>query len=224
MSRVAVSGWTRRTLVVLVSFSILTPSLVLPVAHAQQPATLQGVILDPSGRPASGFKVLFKDVVSGAEYTSAASGAAGEYSLQVPVGARYQLVSALAPDGTRLPIQAGVPLPVRAPGVYRRDVQFQLAGGAQVVEQTPPTQQATPTQPPTETAAKTPPPAKAGPVTKPAPTSQARVEEKKKKRGMVPWWKTPGGVIGIILGAGAILAIAAGGGGGGGGNASPSNP
>jgi hypothetical protein len=208
-------------LVVLVSFSILTPSLVLPVAHAQQPATLQGVILDPSGRPAAGFKVLFKDVVSGTEYTSAASGASGEYSLQVPVGARYQLVSALAPDGTRLPIQAGVPLPVRAPGVYRRDVQFQLAGGAQVVEQNPPVQQATPTQPPTETAAKTPPPAKPGPVTKPAPTSQARVEEKK-KRGMIPWWKTPGGVIGIILGAGAILAIAAGGGGG--ENASPSTP
>ncbi|MBZ5638476.1 MAG: carboxypeptidase-like regulatory domain-containing protein [Acidobacteriia bacterium] len=220
MSRFAVSGWTRRALVVLVSFSILVPSLVLPVAHAQQTATLQGVILDPSGRPAPGFKVVYKDVVSGTEYTSATSTAAGEYSLQVPIGSRYQLVNAVAPDGTRLPIQAGAPLPVRAGGVYRRDVQFQLAGGAQVVEQKPPAPEAAPPTPPppTVTAAKTPPPAKPGPVTKPAPASQARTGAKK------PWWKTTGGVIGIILGAGAIAAAAAGGGGGGGGTSSPSNP
>lgn len=207
MSRVAVSGWHRRTLVAVLSISLLAPSLVLPVAHAQQPATLQGVILDPTGRPAPGFKVVYKDVVSGTEFTSSASNAAGEYTLQVPVGARYQLTSALAPDGTRLPIQAGAPLPVRAAGVYRRDVQFQMQG-AQVTE--PPKPQTPPPKPPT------PPTAKPQPVTPPSPPSQARPGEAK------PWWKKPGGVIGIVLGAGALAAIL--GGGGGGGTTSRSTP
>jgi len=206
MSRVAVSGWVRRTLVTVLSVSLLAPSLVLPLAHAQQPASLQGVILDPTGRPAPGFKVVYKDVVSGTEFTSSPSNAAGEYTLQVPVGARYQLTSALAPDGTRLPIQAGAPLPVRAAGVYRRDVQFQLQG-AQVTE--PPKPPAA--QPPT------PPPPKPKAVTPPPPPSQARPREEAK-----PWWKKPGGVIGIILGVGVAAALI--GGGGGGGGASPSHP
>jgi hypothetical protein len=186
MYRFAASRRFGRILVVLVSLSIVMPSFLLPVAHAQESATLQGVILDPSGRPAPGFKVVCKDVVSGTEYTSTASGTTGEYVLQVPVGARYQLVNALAPDGTRLTIQAGVPLPVHAPGVYRRDVQFQLEGGAQVVDGAAPAQ-------PTETAATAPPPP----------------EERKDKA--VPWWKTTGGIIGIVLGGGALIAIVAGG-------------
>jgi hypothetical protein len=203
MSRVAVSGWLRRTLVAVLSISLLAPSLVLSVAHAQQPATLQGVILDPTGRPAPGFKVVYKDVVSGTEFTSSASNAAGEYTLQVPVGARYQLTNALAPDGTRLPIQAGAPLPVRAAGVYRRDVQFQLQG-AQVTEPAKPAE-AQPT---------TPAPTKPQPATPPAPATQARPGEKK------PWWKTPGGVIGIILGVGGAAALFS----GGNDNNSPSHP
>ncbi len=208
MRRFAGSGWSRRALVAVLSFSLLAPTLALPVAYAQQTATLQGVILDPTGRPTPGFKVVYKDVVSGTEYTSAASNAAGEYSLQVPVGSRYLLTTALAPDGTRLPIQAGSPLPVRAAGVYRRDVQFQLQG-AQATE---------PTAPPTTTAQATPPPSAPKPATPPAPPTESGKGEKK------PWWKTTGGIIGIILGAGAVAAIAAGGGGGGGGTASPSNP
>jgi hypothetical protein len=213
MKRVAMSGWIRRTLVAVLGFSLLAPSLLMPVAHAQQSATLQGVILDPTGRPTPGFKVVYKDVVSGTEYTSSPSNAAGEYSLQVPTGARYQLTASLAPDGTRLPIQAGSPLPVRTSGVYRRDVQFQLQG-AQGVEPKPP---ATGSQPPTPTVSK-PPVGKPAPVTPPPPPS----DDKHKKKA-VPWWKTTGGVIGIILGAGAVLALAAGGGGGG-GSSSPSNP
>ncbi len=205
MRRFAGGGWFRRTLVAVLSFTLIAPTLALPVAFAQQTATLQGVILDPSGRPTPGFKVVYKDVVSGTEYTSSASNAAGEYSLQVPVGSRYLLTTALAPDATRLPIQAGSPLPVRAAGTYRRDVQFQLQGAQATEPQTPPeTAKTAATQP------------KPKPATPPAPPSQARPGAKK------PWWKTTGGIIGIVLGAGAVAAIAAGGGGG--GTNSPSNP
>ncbi len=207
MRRFAGSGWIRSTLVAVLSFSLLAPSLAVSVAYAQQTATLQGVILDPSGRPTPGFKVVFKDVVSGTEYTSSASSAAGEYSLQVPVGSRYLLTTALAPDGTRLPIQAGSPLPLRAAGVYRRDVQFQMQG-AQATE--PTAAAAAPT-----TAAAAPAPSQPKPVSAPAPASQAGAAEKK------PWWKTTGGIIGIILGAGAVAALAAG---GGSSSSTPSSP
>ncbi len=212
MSRVPVGWWTRRMLVRVLSLSLLTPSLLLPVATAQQTATLQGVILDPSGRPAPAFKVVFKDAVSGAEYTSSASNAAGEYSLQVPTGSRYQLIRAVASDGTSLPVQAGAPLPIRAAGVYRRDVQFQLVGGAKVPEEraAPKIEQPKPPAKPAVTAAKPQP----KPASKPAPPSQARASAKK------PWWKTPGGVVGIVLGAGAVVAVAA----GGSSSTSPSNP
>jgi hypothetical protein len=37
-----------------------------------------------------------------------------------------------------------------------------------------------------------------------------------------PWWKTPGGVIGIVLGVGGLAALLAGGGDD--GTSSPSNP
>jgi hypothetical protein len=198
----------------VLSLSLLAPSLLLPIASAQQTAALQGVILDPSGRPAPAFKVVFKDVVTGTEYTSSASNAAGEYSLQVPTGSRYQLIRAVASDGTSLPVQAGAPLPIRAAGVYRRDVQFQLVGGAKVPEKTvaPKVEEPKPPPKPPVTTAKPQP----KPASKPAPASQARVSAKK------PWWKTPGGVVGIVLGAGAVVAVAAGGGGG--SSSSPSNP
>ncbi len=209
MRRFEGSGWIRRTLVAVLSLALLAPTLAMPVAYAQQSATLQGVILDPTGRPTPGFKVVFKDVVSGTEYTSSASNAAGEYSLQVPVGSRFLLTTALAPDGTRLPIQAGSPLPVRAAGVYRRDVQFQLQG-AQATEPTP---AAPPAEPPKAAAE----PSKPTPATPPAPATQAPAPGAKK-----PWWKTTGGVIGIVLGAGALAALAAGGGSS--GSSSPSNP
>ena len=221
MSRAAGSRWAQRTTVALLALSLLFPASLLPVALAQQPATLQGVILDPTGRPAANFKVVFKDVVTGTEYTSTASNAAGEYSLQVPTGARYQLTSAMAPDGTRLPIQAGSPLPVRTPGTYRRDVQFQEVG-ARAVEPPAETKAA---EKPKPTVAEKPKPKpepevaqKPKPATKAAPASQARSIAKK------PWWKTTGGVIGIVVGSVAVLGIALSGGGSSSTPASPSNP
>lgn len=50
-----------------------------------------------------------------------------------------------------------------------------------------------------------------------APTA----EPKKARKSGVPWWKTPGGIVGIVVGVGAAAAIAAG---GGGGQASPFTP
>jgi hypothetical protein len=182
----------RCALIAVVILSLMTPQLVFPLAKAQEAATLQGVLFDPSGRPAPGFKIVFKDVVSGIEYTSSPSGVTGEYSIQVPVGARYQPVGALAPDGTRLPIGSSAPLPIRVASVYRRDVQFLATGGDHPVENTPPT---------------------ASPEKRASTSPQASRHKK-------PWWKTTPGIVGIVVGAGAVAAAVS----GGSGNASPSRP
>ncbi len=189
MNRAIVTGWSGKALVAALSLALLATTSTLPVSWAQSTANLLGGILDPSGKPAGGFRVVFKDVVSGKEYTSPVANAQGEYSLQVPAGSRYQLIAAVAPDGTRLPVQQIAPLPVRVPGSYRLDVQFQQAAPA-VAAATPPP-------------APTPAPAAAAKPAKPATTTAAA--EKK------PWWKKPGPWVGIVLGAGAIAAAAGGG-------------
>ncbi len=118
----------RRHCAVLMSLILIGSSSVVPLCLAQeQQATLKGAILDPAGKPAAGFRAVFKDVSTGAEYTSPASNSAGEYEIPVPAGTRYQLVAAVAPDGTRFPVQQMAPLPVRVAGAYRLDVQFQSA-------------------------------------------------------------------------------------------------
>jgi hypothetical protein len=179
-----------------------------PALFAQAPtATFAGVILTPSGLPAAGFKAVFRDVVTNQVYMSSPTDAAGNYSVQVPVGSRYKLDNVVADDGvTKLPVQDVPPVAVRTPGTNRLNVRF--------------TQGPAPATPPPVAATK--------PAPKPAPTDTARTvsappkKEEKNKKGGAPWYKRPGPIVGIVLGSAAVVALAVGGGGGGG--STPASP
>ncbi len=98
-------------------------------ASAQETATVYGSVLDPDGRPATGFEVVFKDATSGQEQVSPAT-SNGEYRLRLPAGDRYQVVAVVAPDGIRLTVLPFAPLAFRAGRTYRVDVQFQRTPAA----------------------------------------------------------------------------------------------
>jgi len=201
MSQANVGRW-RDPLAALLVVGVVSVSMGLP-AMAEQTATFAGGLLDPDGKPAAGFHVVMRDVVSGKMYTSAVSDASGQYTMSVPVGGRYKLEGVLAPDGTRLPVQDGPPLSVRSAGNNRLDVRFTAAA-------TSPRMAPEPAKP-----APAAPKAPATSTTKaPERTPPARIETKK------PWWKTSGGVIGIVAGVAVVAAVAS----GVGDNASPSQP
>ena len=198
-------------------------------AYAQEAASFLGTVFDPSGKPAEGFTVVFRDVASGKEIRSSKTNAAGQYQTTVPVGTRYKLQSVVAPDGTLLPVQDVPPIAVRVPGNNRLDVRFIAKAPVPVAQATPTPPAPAPPAPtpaapkPVETA-KAPPPPKPSPPppSKPTPVKPVAVakKEEKKDKGAVPWWKKPGGIVGIVLGVGAVAALA---GGGGGGNNNPAS-
>jgi hypothetical protein len=97
-----------------------------PALFAQDSsAAIAGVILDPAGKPASGFKVTLRDVASNTQYTSAPTDAAGNYSVNVPVGGRYKIDSVVAADGvTKLAVQDVPPVSVLAAGTTHLNVRF----------------------------------------------------------------------------------------------------
>ena len=99
---------------------------VAPGVFAQaSTATIAGVILDPSGRPAFGFKAVLNDVASNTRYTSEPTDAAGNYTVKVPVGGRYKLEGVVADDGvTKLAVQDVAPVSVLAAGTTRLNVRF----------------------------------------------------------------------------------------------------
>jgi Carboxypeptidase regulatory-like domain len=196
-------AWIRPAAAVLTALVVLVPSLTLP-AVAQSTATFTGTVFDPSGAPVqAGFKVVLRDVKSGAQYT-AVTNASGAYNIPVPIGGRYKLESAVAPDGTVLPVQNVPPIAALVPGTNRVDVKFSQGPPPVMTAQKP----ATP-----------PPPTAAKPTPRPAPTvvAQNPREKEKKKKGaaLKPWWKRPGPIIGIVLGSVVVVALVAGGGGGG---------
>jgi hypothetical protein len=190
------SGWFRRVAAVATALALLVPLAALPAA-AQDTATFAGTVFEPSGAPVgAGFKVILTDVRSGAKYT-AVTDAAGAYSIPVPLGGRYKLESAVAPDGTVLPVQNVPPIAALVPGTNRIDVKFSQAApapGAAAAAAAAPTP--------------TPPPTAGTQVAQTTPT-----EEKKKKEGATPWYKKPGPIVGIVLGAVAVgVAVSSGGG------------
>jgi hypothetical protein len=172
-------------------------------------AAIAGVILDPAGKPASGFKVTLRDVASNTQYTSGPTDAAGNYSVKVPVGGRYKIDNVMAADGvTKLAVQDVPPVSVLAAGTTRLNVQF---------TSTPPTTAvAGAAVAGTTTAATTTPPASTTPAS----------DDKKKDKSAVPWYKRPGPIVGMVLGSVAIVALAlsAGGSSSNDNNASPSTP
>jgi len=90
-------------------------------------AAVAGVILDPDGRPASGFKVILRDTASNKEFMSDPTDAEGNYSAQVPVGGRYKLVGVVADDGvTKLAVQDVPAVNVLTAGTTRLNVRFTL--------------------------------------------------------------------------------------------------
>lgn len=206
------NGWLRRIAAVGTTLALLLPLAALP-ALAQGTATFAGTVFEPSGAPVgAGFKVILRDVKSGAQYT-AVTDAAGAYSIPVPLGGRYKLESAVAPDGTVLPVQNVPPIAALVPGTNRIDVKFSQAAPAPV----PPPAATTAT-------AQTPTPAPAPQAATGTQVAQTEQEKKKKKEPAAPWWKRPGPIVGIVLGAVAVGALAFGGGGGGGNKGSASLP
>lgn len=170
------NGGIRAILASVVAAALSFGSSGVPLS-AQPTATFSGWILGTDGKPAEGLQVVLRDADSAKEYVSAKSGAAGDYTMSVPVGPRYVLASVIAPDGSLLSVQQIPPIAVKVPGNNRLDVRFAgVAGGGQGGA---------------------------------AGTSEAGVE----KKGGTPWWKTPGGIVGIVVGVGAVAAFAAGGGG-----------
>lgn len=188
-------------------------------------AAFVGVILDPSGKPASGFKVVLKDVGSGKEFLSNPTDAEGNYTAQVPVGGRYKLTGVIADDGvTKLPAQDIPPLNVLTAGTTHLNVRF--------TQTTPAAAAAAPAAAGAAAAGaaagSTPPKSTAAPTSTTAPkttTASTTPEDKKKKdKSAVPWYKRPGPIVGMVLGGVAIVALAASGGGGDSNTASQSAP
>ncbi len=117
----------RRSLAVVLSFLLIAGGAPAVLAQGET-AAIAGVVLDPSGQPASGFKVVVRDVASGQEFTSGPTDAQGNYSTQVPVGGKYKLTGVIASDGvTKLPVQDVPAVNVLTAGTTRLNVRFTQA-------------------------------------------------------------------------------------------------
>jgi hypothetical protein len=122
--RTSAHGSIRKSLALLTCLAIALGTAPGLFAQAST-ATIAGVILDPTGRPAFGFKVVLRDVASKTQYMSNPTDAAGNYTVEVPVGGRYKLDSVVADDGvTRLAVQDVPPVSVLAAGTTRLNVRF----------------------------------------------------------------------------------------------------
>jgi hypothetical protein len=93
-------------------------------------ATIESAVYDPAGRPVAGYTVVMKDVASGPEFVSRPSTRSGEYTIDVPVGARYRVVSIVTPSGESLPVRQAVPVSVRGGGSHRMNVHLRVAPGS----------------------------------------------------------------------------------------------
>lgn len=109
--------------------SLLLASSAPAALAADDSAIIRGFILDPSNQPAEGFRVVVMDTSTGKEYVSGPSNVVGEYALKVPVGARYQLVYAVAPDGTEIPVEKVAPLVAREAETLNLNVVFRATSG-----------------------------------------------------------------------------------------------
>jgi hypothetical protein len=100
-------------------------------------STIGGVILDPASAPAKGFRVVFRDVESGTHYTSGLTDAAGNYTVDVPLGGRYKIDNVIAEDGvTKLQVQDIPPVSVLTTETTRVNVKF-MSGDAQAATKAP---------------------------------------------------------------------------------------
>jgi hypothetical protein len=122
--RTIVRGAIRRSLAFITGFALVCSGA--PGLFAQDStAAIAGVIFDPAGKPASGFKVTVRDVASNLQFTSGPTDAAGNYTVDVPIGGRYKIDNVVAADGvTKLAVQDVAPVSVLAAGTTRLNVHF----------------------------------------------------------------------------------------------------
>jgi hypothetical protein len=114
----------RRLTALLAAVALLTGGAPNVLAQASK-AAVAGVILDPDGKPAWGFKVVLRDVASQKTFTSDPTDPQGNYSVQVPVGGRYMIDHVVASDGvTELPVQESAPVSVLTAGTTPLNVRF----------------------------------------------------------------------------------------------------
>lgn len=123
--------WRRGRGVLLLSALLcgfLAPALH-PVLAQDETAGFSGIVLDPEGKPAEGFQLVFQDD-AGQEHVAPPSDDLGRYSVDLVPGS-YKLVAAIAADGSRLDVPALPSLPVER-GARRLDIRIgypeQLAG------------------------------------------------------------------------------------------------
>ncbi len=111
----------------------LVATLAGSLAAAASEALLAGRVLDPSGQPLQGFRLVFREAEgeAPAEYTTEPTDALGRYSIRLPAPASYVLVGAVGPDGARLEVPALPQFPVE-PGTRRLDVRLQAPAAAAV--------------------------------------------------------------------------------------------
>lgn len=184
----------RKSLAILACFLVFYGSAPRAQTPASSTGTIAGVILNPSGQPAFGFRVVLVDVASNTKYTSEPTDAAGNYSVGVPIGGRYKIDGVIADDGvTHLPVLEVPPVSVLQAGTTRMNVRFTTGSAG------------------------------AAPATAAAASTE---QDKNKKKGAVPWYKTPGGITGIVVGSAVIVGLLLSGGGGSSssGSVSPSTP
>jgi len=92
-----------------------------PALAQEETAGFSGLVLDPDGKPAEGFQLVFRDDAA-QEHVAPPSDDLGRYSIDLVPGS-YQLVAAIAPDGSRLDVPALPSLPVEW-GARRLDVRI----------------------------------------------------------------------------------------------------
>jgi len=117
MRKTSIDSWKLKVLSVI-CVALLTP---MP-GWAQASATIEGTIVDASGKAISGAEAVWFDVETGAEFSSAASSGTGAYSVSVPVGGRYQIKHLVSADGKILKIQQIAPVRIQDAGTTTLDI------------------------------------------------------------------------------------------------------
>ena len=199
MPRISSSNASVRVMSTLVVIAFVASSWPLPAAD--QLSDIHGKLLDPSGNPAEGFKVVVRDLNSGTETVSAPSGAGGDYSLQLQhgTGFRYKIVHVLAPDGTVVPVQDMPPLRLTVPSSIELNFRILPQQSAREGPLGDPTC--------TDAVDKD----KDGLLDRLDPDCAGPTPSNPRQRSR--WWRSPGGVAAIVIAsAGTVAAIAAAGG------------
>jgi hypothetical protein len=91
-----------RLLAAVLGLTLLLPLGAVPARAQEAQANVQGTLLSVQGEPLPGYRVVFR-LVGGTEVRlTDPTSVEGEYAVLLPVGARYEIVAVIAPQGTRV--------------------------------------------------------------------------------------------------------------------------